>query len=121
MELDELVAWERRGWESLCDGTGAQFYADLMTDDAVMVLANGAVMDRAQVRESLSNAPTWDWFEMVDEKLVPVGSDSAALVYRGSARRAEMPEPFVAVMTSVYVRVDGRVRLAVYQQTPTGL
>ena len=44
--LEDLLELERAGWRSLCESTGDRFYGDLMTDDAVMVLANGAVMDR---------------------------------------------------------------------------
>lgn len=44
--LDELLDIERAGgWQSLCKSTGDRFYGDLMTEDAVMVLANGSVMD----------------------------------------------------------------------------
>ncbi|WJL94959.1 DUF4440 domain-containing protein [Microbacterium sp. ET2] len=117
MRLNELLDWERRGWESLCDGTSAHFYGELMTDDAVMVLATGAVMDRSQVRDALAASPTWDSFEIADERLVEVGPGAAALVYRGTARRG-MTEPFVAAMTSVYTCIDGEVRLKLYQQTP---
>ncbi len=41
MEIDELLTLERRGWDSLCDGTGGEFYGGPMTDDGVMVLAHG--------------------------------------------------------------------------------
>ena len=62
MDNDELKATllkiERRGWDSLCDSTGGNFYGGLMTADALMVLANGAVMDRKAVVESLEHAPS---------------------------------------------------------------
>jgi hypothetical protein len=45
------------------------------------------------------------------------GDDAAALVYLGTARR-EDGEPFVGAMASVYQRVGGEWRLALYQQTP---
>ena len=47
--LKALIDLESRGWDSLCDGTGADFYGQLMTDDGVMVLGNGAAMDRDEV------------------------------------------------------------------------
>ena len=49
MTTNELLDLEHAGWRSLCDGTGDRFYGSLMTDDAVMVLANGMVLDRAAV------------------------------------------------------------------------
>jgi hypothetical protein len=47
--LDELLELECAGWRSLCESTGDRFCGDLMTADAVMVLANGAAMDRGAV------------------------------------------------------------------------
>lgn len=61
-----LLDIEHRGWDSLCHSTGGSFYGDLMTADAVMVLANGAVMDRASVVESLEQAPPWRTYEIGD-------------------------------------------------------
>ena len=49
---------------------------------------------------------------------MPIGEDSAALVYVGTGHRDGDSPSFVGVMTSVYVRRDGRWRLAIYQQTP---
>lgn len=114
---DELEALERQGWQSLCDGTGAEFYGDLMTEDGVMVLAEGTVLDRQAVVASLREAPTWDAFGLEDLRTVALGPDAQALLYRGTARRAES-SAFVAMMTSAYVKHEGRWRLAVYTQTP---
>ena len=57
-------------------------------------------------------------YEITDERLVEMGSDAAAFVYRGRAFRASGGPPIDARMSSVYVRRDGRWRLALYQQTP---
>lgn len=113
----ELVDLERRGWSSLCDGTGSEFYGDLMTDDGVMVLSNGMALDREQVVQSLREAPTWDSYGIEDVRTVSLGPDAVALAYLGSARR-ESGGRFVALMTSTYVRDRGRWRLALYTQTP---
>lgn len=115
--LTELEAVERAGWDALCAGTGGDFYADLMTEDGVMVLAHGQVMGRDAVVESLAGGPAWDRYELADLTVVPAGPDAATLVYRATAHRAEAP-PFTALMTSTYVRRDDRWRLTVYTQTP---
>ena len=47
--MDELLDLEHAGWRSLCDGSGSQFFGELMTEDGVMVLANGTVMNRDDV------------------------------------------------------------------------
>lgn len=114
---DTLLEVERRGWDSLCDSTGDTFYGQRMTDDAVMVLANGAVMDRAAVVEALGQAPPWRKYEISHVRLVHTGTQSATLVYVGTAYREDEEPAFVGVMSSVYVRAGDAWRLALYQQT----
>jgi len=116
--VQELEALEHRGWDSLCNGTGASFYGSLMTEDGMMVLAHGQAMTRDEVVESLAQAPPWQSYEITDVRTVVLASGDDALVYRGTARREGDGCEFVALMTSVYTRVDGDWRLAVYQQTP---
>jgi len=116
--LDELLELERAGWRSLCESTGDAFYGRLMTDDGLMVLVDGSVLDRAAVVASLGHAPPWASFEIREPRVVALGAESAALVYTGVARREGME--LVARMSSAYVRVDGEWRLALYQQTLAG-
>ncbi len=113
-----LLDLESRGWDSLCNSTGGDYYGGLMTDDAVMVLANGMVMDRNSVVESLGQAPPWSSYEISEERVIPNGSDSACLVYVGKGQRDGEQPAFVAVMSSVYRREDDGWRLSLYQQTP---
>ncbi|PFG30196.1 nuclear transport factor 2 family protein [Paramicrobacterium agarici] len=114
---EDLYALERRGWQSLCDGTGGVFYGSLMTDDALMVLAGGFALDRDGVVASLTDAPQWDDFDISGERVIAVSEDVRTLVYTGSAMRGNEPE-FRALMSSTYVRIDNEWRLALYQQTP---
>jgi len=116
--MDDVLELEHAGWASLCDGTGSEFFGELMTDDAVMVLANGTVMTRNDVVEALRQAPAWAGYEIDDVRLVQIGEGSTAVVYVGTGRRNDDEPPFVGVMTSVYVRRDGDWKLALYQQTP---
>ncbi len=113
-----LLDLERQGWDSLCDSTGDEFYGQAMTEDAVMVLANGEVMDRDTVVAALGQAPPWRTYDISDPRLVQTGPDSAALVYRGSAYRDADEPAFIGLMSSVYVRRNAEWRLALYQQTP---
>jgi len=115
--MDELVDLERAGWDSLCDGTGSDFYGKLMTDEALMVLANGEIMTRDDVVTALRDAPPWASYDLDDVRIVPLGADAAALVYVGTGHRDGASAPFVGAMSSVYVRLDGSWRLALYQQT----
>jgi len=113
----ELLELEHQGWRSLCDGTGGAYYGEIMTDDGVMVLAHGQVLDRAAVVASLDQAPRWRTYAITDDRVVHLDDDHAILVYTGRADRGD-DDRFVALMSSVYVRRAGEWRLALYQQTP---
>lgn len=115
--LQELVELERAGWQSLCDGSGSEFYASLMTHDALMILADGMTMTREAVAEALRYAPPWASFSIADPQLVSPRDDVAILVYVGTGFRDE-GDAFTAAMSSTYVREASGWRLALYQQTP---
>lgn len=117
LELTGLMELETRGWDSLCNSTGGDFYRRLMTPDAVMVLVNGTVMNRDAVAASLNDAPSWTSYELTDERAVGIGRDAAAIVYKATALRDGQRDPFVALMSSIYRLIEGRPRLALYQQT----
>lgn len=117
IELPELLALERRGWDALCESRGGRFYGDLMTEDAVMILVNGMVLDRQTIAASLDDSPPWSTYRLDEARLVRTGLESAAIVYRATATRTGDAEPFVALMSSHYRRLDGRLRMALYQQT----
>lgn len=115
---ETLLQIERQGWDSLCDSSGGHFYGNVMADDALMVLANGAVMDRETVVDSLVHAPPWRTYAIDDVRLIRGGSDSATLVYVGTAYREGDEPAFTGVMSSAYQHTDGAWRLTLYQQTP---
>jgi hypothetical protein len=114
---DALLQIEHAGWKSLCDGTGDSFYGSLMADDAVMVLANGAVMDRDTVAAALGQSPPWARYQIDDVRVIHVDAHTAALVYTGTGWRADDEPPFVGAMSSVYHRRDGEWKLVLYQQS----
>lgn len=117
MDVEVLLELERAGWDALCEATGSAFYGEIMTDDALMILANGQVMSRDDVVAALREAPTWSAYAIDVPRLVEIGSDTAALVYEATGWRDEQPDPFVGAMASVYVRSDAGWKLALYQQT----
>lgn len=117
LNLTRLMEIERQGWDSLQRSAGGDFYGRLMLPGAVMILVNGMVMDRDAVVHSLDDSPPWESYELTEERLVQVGADAAALVYRASATRDGQAEAFVALMCSIYREIEGEPRLALYQQT----
>lgn len=88
-----------------------------MLPDAVMVLANGMVMGRGTVIDALSESPPWRSYEIEDVRVITVHADTAILVYTGIAHRDGDNPAFTGAMSSVYHRVDGDWKLALYQQT----
>lgn len=114
--MQDLLALEHAGWDSLCRSDGGTFYGRLMTVDGLMLLVNGTVLSRDDVVASLDGAPPWASYALTDERLLPLGDDVTALIYRARAERDGEP-PFTAIMTSTYRLVDGEIRLALYQQT----
>jgi hypothetical protein len=117
---ESLLELERAGWDSLCDASGSEFYGEVMLEDALMVLANGMVMDRDTVVASLSKSPPWRTYEIGDVRLIEVDDDNAVLVYTGTAYRDGEEPAFVGAMTSAYHRTDGGWKLALYTQTRIG-
>ena len=65
------------------------------------VLANGSVMNRAEVTAARAEAPPWQRYEISDARLIDVGADTAALVYTGKGWREGADLPFVGAMSSV--------------------
>ena len=116
LSLDALVTLENDGWKSLLTSRGGTFYGELMTPDAVMILVNGMILDRDTIAGSLNEAPAWDTYAIADPRLIALGTDAATLVYHSSSERAG-EDAFEATMSSTYRLVDGKARLAVYQQT----
>jgi hypothetical protein len=115
---NDLVELERSAWQALASSgdAAAGFYERVLAGRVVMLLPGGLVIDdRSQVVDSMRGAP-WDDFEMFDERVVPLGEDSAAVAYRARARRGDTT--YEALFNSTYVREDGSWRLALHQQTP---
>jgi hypothetical protein len=68
---EALLELERAGWNSLCNASGSDFYGQAMLANALMVLANGMVMDRDTVVASLSKSPPWRDYEISDVRSTP--------------------------------------------------
>ncbi|WP_188111394.1 nuclear transport factor 2 family protein [Nocardioides antri] len=115
--LDELVRMETEGWQALTTPSGADYYDEHLTANAMMAFPFG-VMGREEAVESLRAGDPWASFEISEPQVVELTDDSAILVYRASAQREGAPA-YTAVMTSVFVREDGRWLLAFHQQSPT--
>jgi hypothetical protein len=113
---DELLTLEDQGWHALSSDQGADFYDELMSDDAVMLLPFGA-LDRAACLEAISSAPPGSAYSISDARVWRLSDDSGVVVYTAAARRDGQPE-YRALMSSSYIRRDGAWKLVIHQQTP---
>ena len=73
-----------------------------MTEDAVVVLANG-VMDRDTVVAALGRARPWRRNDIGDTRLVRTGPDTAAQVHCRTAYRDADEPAFIALMFSLSI------------------
>lgn len=115
---DELIEQEREGWTALTTkGAAARYYDRVLSDQVVMLMPGGMVIDdRQEAVDSMSGDP-WDEYEMVDQpRVVPLGDWAAIVHYRAKARRGE--HRYEALFASTYVREHGEWKLAAHQQTP---
>ena len=118
-----LLELERAGWDSLCNQTGSEYYGELMLPNALTVLANGMVMDRATVVSALSESPPWRTYDIGDVRLIRVVNDNAVLVYTGTAYREADAPAFVGAMSSAITAptVVGSARCISRRKSPTEL
>ncbi len=114
--MHEIEALERKGWEALSGPDGARFYDEVMAGDGLMAFP-GMVLDKERTLEAVRAAGPWETFELWDVHVIEATADAAVIVYRAVAQRgADLPDR--ALMSSTYVRRDGRWHLLFHQQTP---
>lgn len=112
----ELVELERRGWDALSGPDGAAFYAEVMSEDGVMVFP-GLVLDKARTVAAIRTERPWESYAIDDAEVRSLGADGGLVTYRATSRR-EGQDTYRALMTSVYRRRNGRWELVLHQQTP---
>ena len=72
---------------------------------------------REEVASMISEPQRWKDLKLADKQVMNLANDAALLSYRASARRAD-GEPYEALVSSAYVKENGRWKMAFHQQTP---
>ncbi len=116
MTDEEFVALERAGWNALAGPQGAEYYRQHLSADALMAFPFG-VIDRAQAIGAIEAAEPWSHYALTDAKVVRLADGAAVVAYDVTAQRPGQPE-FSAIVSSTFVRRDGRWQLAFHQQSP---
>ncbi|CAN5442038.1 hypothetical protein BH20ACT15_BH20ACT15_00660 [soil metagenome] len=103
--------------ERTLGGGTAEDYERHLAEESVLVMP-GMVLDKGQTVEATGSEPSWEEFEITDERLVEVDDGVAVLTYRWNSRRGA--DSYEALMSSVYARRDDEWKLVFHQQTPFG-
>jgi Domain of unknown function (DUF4440) len=113
---DRLLQLEEEGWQALSSSDPVSFCQEWLADDAVVIVP-GMIISRAEFLQALAHEEPWASHRIEEPQTLQLTGDSAALVYRVTARREGQPT-FTGLLTSVYVNRAGRWRLTLHQQTP---
>lgn len=117
LSLETLLELEKNGWDSLTKSEGGNFYGEIMTEGALMILVNGMILDYEMITSGLNDSEPWDSYEITQPRLLKISESTATLIYSANASRKNDAEPFHAIMASTYTLVEGEIKLALYQQT----
>ena len=113
---DDLLELEELGWQALSSADPVAFCEGWLADDA-LVIVPGMVIDRATFLQALAHEQPWETHQIEEPRTVQLANESAALVYRVTARRDGQPK-FNGLLTSIYAKRAGRWQLVLHQQTP---
>ena len=115
---DKLRGLELEGWQAVAEYRACGFYSNQLTDDGLLVLPDGSVLDKWEAAVSaLNGEETWTSYRIEDERMVLLSAGCAALTYTATAQILEEPE-YRAVITSVFVRRGDDWLIALRQETP---
>jgi hypothetical protein len=80
------------------------------------MIVEGMIIDRDGIAASFEGQAPWDRYELQEPRVIPLGADAAALVYRAVATRGDAE--VTLRMSTTYTRGDDGWRVALHQQTP---
>ena len=112
---DELLDQERALWEATARADG-DYYREHVIDDALFVFPF-FVIGKARCADAVDESGGWSSFSIEDARVIAFGDDAGIVVYKATARRGDAA-PYVAYMSTAYVKRDGSWKVAFHQQTP---
>jgi hypothetical protein len=117
---EELFQLEEQGWQALSSDrdNAVKFYDTVLTNDAIMVFPGGLwIRGKEAILDSIREAEPWLAYELDDLQILDLSADTRGVVYRASAKRIGGAE-YKALMSSLYIRQDGKWKMAFHQQSP---
>ncbi|MDN4475388.1 nuclear transport factor 2 family protein [Demequina sp. SYSU T00192] len=113
--MHEAEKLERQAWEELSGGDPRTFFESVLAPEAVMVVPDVGVLERAEAIDSMATSQPWDLHTLDDMRVIAPREDVAVVVYR--ARAIRWDDQHVLHITSAYALLDGGWRLLAHQQT----
>ncbi len=116
--MQEIIDLEKQGWQALSvQGDAAiAFYAAILLENAVMLFPGGLrIAGKANILASFGAQP-WKSFKLENLQVAQLGKDVVVLTYEVTARREEQ-EPYHALISSLYLGVEGAWKLGLHQHT----
>jgi hypothetical protein len=110
---DDLYEIEKNFW------TGdAQYYRQNLAEKCMVVFTEMAgLKNREEVAAMITDPQRWQDLKLKDRNVVELADGAVLLSYRASAKRAN-GQPYEALVSSAYVKENGRWKMAFHQQTP---
>lgn len=109
----QLLALEKQFWTA-----GPDFYRKTVDDQCLLAFAEMAgVMSRDSVVETIKEDQRWSELTVEESGFLQLNDEVAVVTYRAKALRAD-GTPYMALVSSAYVRRGGGWKLAFHQQTP---
>jgi hypothetical protein len=118
-EVEELFELEERGWQALSTGQeeAREFYRPLLSEDSTMVFPGELRLTGKESILASMGALPWVSFRLTDYQALSLPEGGGMVIYRVTAQR-EGSEPYRALVSSLYLKRQGRWNLVFHQQTP---
>lgn len=109
--LAVLLDIEKQAWKA-ADTRDVEFYREYLAPEALVVSPWGILDREGILRDLVENPNEFPKYAIMDPKVVPLGEESAVLVYTVSFGGQTL------YVSTVYARDRGRWRAAFHQRTP---
>ena len=110
---EQLYEIEKNFW------TGdTRYYRENLAEKCMVVFTEMAgLKTREEVASMITDPQRWQDLRLTDQNAIDLADGAVLLSYRATARR-ENGEPYEARVSTVYVKEQGRWKMAFHQQTP---
>jgi hypothetical protein len=106
---------EHACWDAIVAGTAAEFLDRVMTDQAVLLLADNALR-RKEILDYHAVPSPWHAYQLEAPRMVELTDAAVVVIYTVRLLRSDSAAPEVLACTSVYVLDEGTWRRSFHVQ-----